>query len=77
MEGGSRRQCWRERRNDDRLRSLLLPWGEVGSCVDGGNNVGIERSEEPLEYLCVSEEIKGQWLNALYGNIESSLEFRY
>lgn len=37
----------------------------------------IEGSEEPLEYLCVSEEIKGQWLNALYGNIESSLEFRY
>lgn len=39
--------------------------------------MGIEGSEEPLEYLCVSEEIKGQWLNALYGNIESSLEFRY
>lgn len=31
--------------------------GVIGSCVDGGNNVG-ERIEEPLEYLCVSEEIR-------------------
>ena len=27
--------------------------------------MGIGGSEEPLEYLCVSEEIKGQWLNTL------------
>lgn len=51
----------------------VVKWGftvmEVVMC-------GIKGNEEYLEYFCMSEEIKGRWLNVLFSNIESFFEFR-
>lgn len=42
---------------------------------DGGSKWGVKGNKEQLEHLCMSEEIKVRWLNAMSSNSGSLLEF--